>query len=378
MIILPVARLRPGMTICQSVFDDKGLFLLRRGTKLSSFYIFKLKRAGIKEIAVASTNAYANYPLSEDIVCETTRIAAIKNLSNTIDHLEKKGILLLDKLQSSISAIIREVTSNKQALVQLNDIRMYDSYTLVHSVNVSILSALIGSLLNLTHEEMEDLTLGAILHDIGKIAIPIELLNKKTPLTQDEFIFMKKHPVFSVQKLHEGGCFNANIIDIAGQHHEKIDGTGYPYGLRGNQIHLFAKIAAIADVYDALTSVRPYKKAYKPHISFTIMTSHSKGQFDTNLLQKFFDHVALYPNGTILKTNRGIAIVKESFLGKVLTPIIYIFADGNNVLFKTPILVDMSQDNSCTIESVYDDYEILSLVQAIHFDPASLLSDTEE
>lgn len=95
MIILPVARLRPGMTICQSVFDDKGLFLLRRGTKLSSFYIFKLKRAGIKEIAVASTNAYANYPLSEDIVCETTRIAAIKNLSNTIDHLEKKGFSCL-------------------------------------------------------------------------------------------------------------------------------------------------------------------------------------------------------------------------------------------------------------------------------------------
>ncbi|MDQ0204254.1 HD-GYP domain-containing protein [Pectinatus haikarae] len=377
MIILPVERLRPGMTICQSVFDDNGLFLLRRGTKLSEFYIFKLKQAGIKEIAVVSTNTYSNFTISQDIVCEATRAAAIKNLSNTMEQLEKKGVLLVDKLQRSILSIIREVSANKRTLVQLNDIRSHDGYTLVHSVNVAILSALIGSLLALPHRDMEDLTLGAILHDIGKIAIPVEILNKQTALTQDEFEFIKKHPIFSVQKLRDASCFNTNIINIAGQHHEKVNGTGYPYKLHGNQIHLFAKIVAIADVYDALTSVRSYKKAYKSHIAYNIMASHSPGQFDTNILRKFFDHIALYPNGTILKTNLGSAIVKESSFGKVLTPVIYLFTNTRGNVLKDPILVDMSQNDSCVIEYVYDDYEALNLIKLMQIDPASLIDNDE-
>ncbi|WP_196592782.1 HD-GYP domain-containing protein [Pectinatus sottacetonis] len=373
MITLPVDRLRPGMIICQSIYDDNGLFLLRRGTKLTPFYIFKIQQAGIKEVTVISTNISTRFVLPNDIVCEATRIAAIKNLSNSLDELEKKGILLVDKLQSSIISIIKEIMKNKDNLVQMTDIRTHDSYTMVHSVNVAVLSSLIGVLYNLSYRDLEELTLGAMLHDIRKTSIPVEILNKSTTLSEDEFSFIRKHPVFSMQKLRKAGHFSNNIIDIAGQHHEKIDGTGYPYKLVDKQINFYAKIVAIADVYDALTSVRPYKKAYKPHIAYNIMMFHSQGQFDMKILKKFFDNVAIYPNGTILKTNMGTAIVKKSIYGKILAPIIYIFTDKSEKLLPKPILLNLSQNNYCYIERVYDDYEVLSLIEKLNFDPVTLL-----
>ncbi|WP_196590309.1 HD-GYP domain-containing protein [Pectinatus frisingensis] len=376
MIILPTAKLRPGMTTCQNIFDNSGLFLLRRGTKLTDFYITKLKLLGVKEIAVASTDTHNNFSMPNEAVSESTRAAAIKSLTTAFSDLDKRGIFIIENLHRSVVAIIQDVIHNKHVLVQMNDIRTYDNYTLVHSIDVSILAAIIGSLHSLSYEMLHDLTLGAMLHDLGKTAIPIEILNKTSPLSNDEFSIIRKHPIFSVHKLHDAGCFNSNIIDIAEQHHEKIDGSGYPRGLPDKRINFLAKIVAIADVYDALTSLRPYKKAYKPHIAFDIMMHHSPGQFDINILRTFFDNVAIYPNGTIIKTNLGSAIVKSSSFGKTLFPIIYIFTDKYNRLHK-PILTDLSLNPVCFIENVYDDYEAINLINAIQFDPSSLLEDSD-
>jgi len=373
MITISTDKLKAGMITCQSIYDSTGLFLLRRGTKLTSFYIRKIIEADIKEIAVLSTNIYKNIELPDDVVCETTRSNAIKNLSTTFDALEEKGVLILDKMQSSIISIIKDLIHNKSNLVQINDICTYDNYTLIHSVNVAVLSSLIGVIYNLSPKDLEELTLGAMLHDIGKIFIPIEILNKPTTLSNDEFDNIKKHPVYSMQKLREACSFSQNIIEIASQHHERIDGKGYPYNLASNDINFFAKIVAIADVYDALTSIRPYKKAYKPHIAYTIMMFHSEGQFDVNILKKFFAHVALYPNGTIVKTNLGAAIVKESLQGQVTNPIIFIFTDKHHQLLSNPLLVDLAKNSNCYIESVLDDNEILFLIEQLHFDPVSLL-----
>lgn len=132
MITISTDKLKAGMITCQSIYDNTGLFLLRRGTKLTSFYIRKIIEADIKEIAVLSTNIYQNIELPDDIVGETTRSNAIKNLSTTFDALEQKGVLILHKMQSSIISIIRDIIHNKSNLVQINDIRTYDNYTLVH------------------------------------------------------------------------------------------------------------------------------------------------------------------------------------------------------------------------------------------------------
>ena len=197
MIILPTAKLRPGMTTCQNIFDNSGLFLLRRGTKLTDFYITKLKLLGVKEIAVASTDTHNNFSMPNEAVSESTRAAAIKSLTTAFSDLDKRGIFIIENLHRSVVAIIQDVIHNKHVLVQMNDIRTYDNYTLVHSIDVSILAAIIGSLHSLSYEMLHDLTLGAMLHDLGKTAIPIEILNKTSPLSNDEFSIIRKHPIFS-------------------------------------------------------------------------------------------------------------------------------------------------------------------------------------
>ncbi len=215
--------------------------------------------------------------------------------------------------------------------------------------------------------------MGAMLHDIGKIAISTDILNKKSRLSDLEFAEIKHHPEVSMERLRQAGCFSENIIDIADQHHERIDGSGYPGNLQGEQINFFARIVAIADVYDALTSMRPYKKAYKPHIAYGIMSLNAEKNFEGELFRRFFENVAIYPVGSILKTDAGMAIVKNVMRGKVKTPEIYLFTDENIILRSKPLHIDLSRESSVKIEGVYDDYELYTVLSMLDYNPNILL-----
>ena len=154
-----------------------------------------------------------------------------------------------------------------------------------------------------------------------------------------------------------------------------MDGRGYPNQLMGSQIHRFSRITAIADVYDALTSQRPYKKAYKPYTAYRIMSKCSEGQFDEELLRLFFDNVALYPVGTVLKTDMGYAIVKKVKFGLTRTPIICVFADNDVQILRHPIDVDLTDCQPETIERVIEDQELYTLLFKLKVDPAIYLTE---
>jgi putative nucleotidyltransferase with HDIG domain len=374
MIKLTIKKLRKGMITAQSIYNAKGASFLTKGTLLNEQYITRLRKLGVTHLIVSSLSPDCRILPPEDIVEEKTRIDAILKVAKSFHDVEEKGYFDLQSLQDVSKSLLNDVLLRKEYLIQINDIRTYDTYTFAHSVNVAILAAVIGVYCKYSKKDLLLLILGALLHDIGKIIIPTKILNKPGTLTDEEFYIIRQHPEVGRQKLSNLKISSASILgDIAAQHHEYMDGNGYPKHLAGEEICHFARIVAIADVYDALTSARSYKKSYKPHIAYKIMKSCSAGHFDTPLLDIFFDNVAIYPVGTIVKTNLGYAIVQKVHFSRTRTPLVCVFADFDGHLLEPPQSIDIVEDSSCIIKNVLEDMEVLSLVNKIGIDPGTFL-----
>ena len=222
-------------------------------------------------------------------------------------------------------------------------------------------------------EHIVELTLGALLHDLGKVAIPHDVLNKPGRLSNKEFTLIKNHPMVGAKKIRDMGLPDSERLAIVAlEHHEHLDGHGYPRGLKGDQIHPYGRIAAVADVYDALTSERAYKRPYTPAIAYKLMKFCSPGQFDPMLLDLFFKNVAIYPIGTVLKTNHGFGIVTEAEFGRTDRPVVAIFAD-NEGRPKRKRVIDFEKEKEARVENVLNGIELFHFVHQLHFDPATLL-----
>ena len=376
MIILPIKKLRPGMITAQSIYNKKGASYLTRGRPVTAQNISRLKKLGITHLTVTSISPSFSVLPPDDIIQEKTRVKAIHKVYDTYQKLESTGELSTDSLAVTSEEILVDILSKRKNLVQLTDLRMHDDYTFAHSVNVAVLAAMLGAQAHLSRPDLLTLITGSLLHDIGKIIVPPEILTKPGCLTDEEFAIIRKHPEEGRKKLHNLNIPAATILAaIAAQHHEHIDGRGYPHQLMGEKIHRFARIVAVADVYDALTTRRAYKLAYKPHIAYKIMTDCSPGQFDESFLSLFFDNVAIYPVGTILKTTMGYAIVKKCEYGHTLTPTICVFGDKNMCVLPEPFDVDLRECPPDTIKGVLEDMEVMSLLFRMQIDPAKFLQE---
>ena len=375
MIHIPIKKLKEGMITAQSIYNPLGASYLTKGVELSPKYIERLKKAGLDGVTVTSLDPKLKLAPPADIVQERTRISAIHNVATAFQNVEDHGTLDPKPLQDISETILLDIIEQQRNLVQLTDIRLHDTYTFAHSVNVAILSALLGVLQKLPKEDLLKLTLGGLLHDLGKITVPHEILTKPGHLSDDEWRLMQGHPDAGRQRLKKMFPNDILLSTIALQHHEHIDGSGYPNHLQGEQIHRYARIVAIADVYDALTSVRPYKRAYTPSVAHRIMTTCSPGHFDLELLHLFFDNVAIYPVGTIVKTQIGYAIVKEVEFGHTQTPIVRVFANHEGKLLTKIRDLDLEQMPKEMLEGVVTDSELYHFIHAINIDPAIFLQD---
>ena len=375
MIHIPIKKLKNGMITAQSIYNPLGASYLTKGMELSPTYIERLEKAGFDGVTVTSMDPKLKLAPPDDIVQEKTRISAIQNVATAFHSVEENGTFDPAPLQGISENILQDIIAQQQNLVQLTDIRLHDTYTFAHSVNVAILSALLGVLQKLPKEDLLKLTLGGLLHDLGKITVPHEILTKPGHLSDDEWRLMQGHPDAGRQRLKKMFPNDILLSTIALQHHEHIDGSGYPNHLKGEQIHRYGRIVAIADVYDALTSVRPYKRAYTPSVAHRIMTTCSPGHFDLELLHLFFDNVAIYPVGTIVKTQIGYAIVKEVEFGHTQTPIVRVFANHEGKLLTKIRDLDLEQMPKEMLEGVVTDSELYHFIHAINIDPAIFLQD---
>ena len=342
-------------------------------------YIRKLRQIGIQSVTVTSMDPAYKLPPPPDVIEEKTRINAISTVYNTFQSIEENGTLDTTALQRVTDSIVFDLFENRNNLVQLTDIRAHDAYTFAHSVNVAVLSAMMGMLCHMPRDEISLITLGGLLHDLGKVDVSSAILTKNRGLSDREFKIMKKHPLDGSRRiLNVSDLPKKSILAaIAAQHHEHIDGSGYPNGITGNEMHRYAKITAIADVYDALTSERPYKKAYMPNIAYNIMHNINKGQFDQDLLDTFFNNVALYPEGAVLKTTFGFAVVKESKFGRTTTPIIILFADTNGKLLNERSVIDLYEtpNGAKSIQVVPTGNELYHFIHELGVDPSYYLEE---
>ena len=245
-------------------------------------------------------------------------------------------------------------------MLNMIDLRTYDDCTYKHSLRVALISVYMGVVMELNNVDLFQLALSGVLHDIGKMSISKDILNKQGKLTDTEFEEIKKHPSEGVALAESLYHCQPQVLSGIMCHHEKYDGTGYPNGLKGCAIPLFGRIIALADVYDALTSVRPYRKPCFPNEAIEYIMGSAEQQFDLALIKEFLKVVAAYPDGTIVRLSNGEeAVVIKNHTGNMMRPTVR--------LLRTAKTIDLYNDTSAyniTIESMgYDENTVQSLVK---------------
>jgi putative nucleotidyltransferase with HDIG domain len=319
------------MVLAKSVTAPNGLFaLLQDGEVLSDRYIKRLVACDIDGVYVElegtgdiDPKSVINPKVKREITKEFR--ALYSNFSNQ-PFISNSNVKSTKKIAEQI---VDSILNREEHLMDMIEIKSYDNYTYTHSLNVGILSAMLAGEIGITRNRLEDLALCALMHDIGKIDIPIEIINKNGSFTPTEFDVIKTHPLKGVERMRK--CYNLSTEVLPGiqSHHEKIDGSGYPYGHSGKQIPLFGRILAVADVYDALTSQRSYRKAWHPKEALEYIIAGSDSQFDCDLVNAFSHIISVYPTGTLVRLSDGsIAVIVRNHTENIFRPCIRLLEDS--------------------------------------------------
>ena len=246
-------------------------------------------------------------------------------------------------LQSLVEEISDSVTRNPGALISLARLKTADDYTYMHSVAVCALMIALAKQLKLGDDQQRLAGLAGLMHDLGKAAIPLKVLNKPGKLTDDEFEVIKSHPVEGYNMLKEGGSVEDSVLDACLHHHEKVDGSGYPDKLAGEGISVIARMTAICDVYDAITSDRPCKRGWDPAESLRRMAEWTRDHFDARIFQAFVKSIGIYPVGSLVRLTSGrIGIVTEQSPTALTTPIVKVFFSTKSDLRIPPEVVNLA------------------------------------
>lgn len=242
-----------------------------------------------------------------------------------------------------VKDILASIDRSHNAITSLVRLKGKDEYTYMHSVAVCVLMIALARELGLSDEQTLQAGVAGLYHDIGKMAIPEEILSKPASLSEDEFGVMRKHAEFGHAILSRSKQIDAICLDVCLHHHEKIDGTGYPHKMKGNEISLFAKMGAVCDVYDAITSNRPYKAGWEPSVSLQRMAQWT-GHFDPDILNAFVKCVGIYPIGSMVKLKSGrLAVVIDQSRNSLLTPVVKVFFSTKSNMRLEPQVIHLAK-----------------------------------
>jgi putative nucleotidyltransferase with HDIG domain len=354
--LVATAAIQPGDILGQSIYRDNGTILLHNGVALTERLIGRLEEQGV-------TYVYIEDEATKDIVVqpaisERLRQDATTSMKRLFTNIQKTKLtnnsFALDQegknLSDIINRIMEEINSHPESITLLTDIYLTDDYIYQHSLNVTIYALAIGAQLRLNAKELSELGKGAILHDIGKVFIDPDILQKPDKLTEEEFTTMKTHTTLGYDFLRKNHTYSSIVAHCAYQHHERLNGSGYPRGLKGNDIHLFAQIIGAADVFDAVTSNRVYRKAMLPHEGLELLYTGAVNQFDIRIIEAFKNSVAVYPNGITVELNdkrHGVVVKQNKHICD--RPIIRILKEEDRDI--EPYTLDLSQQLNVTITS---------------------------
>ena len=351
---ISVDRVKEGMILGRSLYSSDGNVLLKAGVVLKDSYAAKINGLGIAEVYVEdeiSCDIVIN-----DVISEETRFEARINVKNAMDSIRYGKSLDVKPIRNSVYKIIDELMEFKDIMINLQDLKSNDQYTFGHSVNVCVLSLITGISMEYDEEKLRELGIGAMLHDVGKIRIPSKILNKPGSLTKEEFNIVKKHTSYGYEVLKRSMELSTYASYLALTHHERFDGEGYPLGLRGEEIHEFSRIVSVADVYDAMTSDRVYKKRVNINEAVEYLIGMGDHQFDYNIVKYFIEHITIYPPGTCVLLNDGRkAIVMDVNKKYPNRTILRIFAEKDGQPLREPVEIDLTTNNNILIRDIIDD-----------------------
>jgi HD-GYP domain-containing protein (c-di-GMP phosphodiesterase class II) len=305
---ISIDHAQEGMIVGRRLRGRNGEVLLTAGTPLKQSFIETIRRLRYSGLYIQ--DKFSEGIEVEDIISEELR----NNATTAIRRLEAdaaKGALNeaslgIEMFTRIIDEIIDSVLNNKDTVVNLVDLKIFDLYTYQHSVNVCFLSEVIGMVLGLDHAQLFNLGMASILHDVGKFFIDKNILNKPGRLSADEFEIIKKHSGIGCEYLRQHFYYSSSISNGVLQHHERFDGTGYPNGRKGFDIHIYARIIAIADVYDAITSLRPYHEPVLPSEAYEYILGNSGLHFDPDIADVFIRKIAPFPEGVEVLLSNGL------------------------------------------------------------------------
>lgn len=351
---IPTSCLRENMVLAKSLYGSDNVLLLQKGQQLKKPYISCISNCGFQGVYISDT-------ISEDIeitnvIDDELRNSAVKAVRDIYVQSQTVGITrnMADGAKAAVHSIVEEIINNRDIMVNMVDLKTYDDYTYYHSVNVGVLSIVLGVALGMNRTSLYKLGLGALLHDLGKVFIDKAIIDKEGPLTSDEFTEIKKHPGLGHEYLAHTTRLDVPMSALIGvlQHHERMDGSGYPEGICGKDINKYSRIISIADVFDAMTADRPYRLAMMPSDVMEYLMGGSGTLFDSDLVYLFTRKVATFPLGTCVQLSNGLtAIVVENYEDCCLRPKVRVIGGDE----AEPVYLDLKNERSLsnlTITSV--------------------------
>ncbi|WP_418790401.1 HD-GYP domain-containing protein [Phosphitispora sp. TUW77] len=347
---LPISKLKSGMILGKSLYSANGGVLLSAGTELDSTYAKRLQALGFP--AVIIIDSFCKDVEFPDIVSDGTRIDGIIKVRRVFEEARKFQKIDTKLVKDLVNKLVDEVLQNREMLFEFPDSRSYDSYMYAHCLNVCILSLRIGMALNYNEVQLRDLGLGAVMHDVGSIFIDSKLIDKPGSLSSTEFSQIQQHSIKGFNLLRDQKDINLLAAHVAFQHHERIDGTGYPRALKNTDICEFARIVAIADLFDALTSDRKHRQAYSNSEAIKMIKVEAGLKIDKVLTELFLHNIASYAAGSLLELSSGeIGLVvsnKRQYLEK---PVVRIVAESTQSLISSANVqeIELAKEPGLTI-----------------------------
>lgn len=362
--LVPINAVKEGVFLAQALYNERGQILLAKGVKITEGLKARVREHGFYCIYII--DEYSEGEL-DDIIKPQIRQKAISTVRATLNtcaeidndklspmqrkKMYKQSEQELENIQQLAKLIVDDIFTQKDIMVNLVDIKSMDNYTYNHSVNSAIMALVLGIGYGLNKNDLYDLTMGLMLHDIGKMFIPNEILNKRGKLDDDEYKIIKEHSVRGFNYLREHTDMSTKVRIVSLQHHERVDGSGYPYGLKDAQIYVLSKIGSIAEVYDALTSGRPYRGALSPNEAVEYIMGSGGRYFNMDMVKAFVKNVNPYPLGTIVYlSNNSIAVVEEINRLYVLRPLVRVIKQEGKIV--EPFLCDLKRESNIVIEGI--------------------------
>jgi len=332
-----------GAHLARSVVDPEGKVLLAAGSRLTARYVERLLARGVLSVYLADD--LVNDVVPDETVQRDTRAEGLRLVRGALARIDRPGRpgLATAACQALLSEILDGVWRNHGLSVDLGEIRRVSPYTFAHSVRSMVVAVLLGAVHGLDRTQLRMLGTGTLLQDIGIVRY-VELIAQPRPLTLDELVLLQRHAEDGYHYLREEAGVGLLVAHVAYQHHERLDGSGYPRGLGGDEMHTFARVAAVADVYDALTADRPFKPGMPAHEAMSVLRGMAEDKLDPEFVRHLSEQVAVYAAGTTVLLGGGeLAVVLDPAGSGPGRPVVRILTDGSRRL-AAPRDVDLGLD----------------------------------